>query len=148
MVKVEGLDFIHDNFDAQGFNTGGGVEKWKPRKPPQGTWRKRSKTLKGGKSQQLRATKAGGKYLRDKNRALLVKRGHLRRAWDSNTQAKPGEVAFKNSMPYSGAHNEGLRSGRGSGFIMPERRMIGDSKELDKRIMAKIETEIKKLISP
>lgn len=148
IIKVEGLDFIHDNFDAQGFNTGGSTIKWKSRKPPKGLWRKGAKTLKSGNSQQLRSTKAGEKWKRDQNRAILVKRGHLRRMWDRETKASDAEVAFKNTLPYAEVHNEGGSSGRGSGFTMPERRQIGDSSTLDKRIMRKIDGEMNRLLNP
>lgn len=148
VIKVEGLDFIHDNFDAQGFNTGSGVTKWKARKLPKGLWRKGAKTLKGGNSQQLRSTKAGAKWKRDQNRAILAKRGHLRRAWDRETKTYDSAVAFRNSLPYAEVHNEGGHSGRGSGFTMPERRMIGDSAALDNRIIRKIDDEMQRLFNP
>ena len=145
VVKIEGLDFIHDNFDKQGFDTGGGVEKWPERKMPKYIWRRSSKG--NSKSRQLRATKAGNQFLKDQGRSLLVKKGHLRRAWDRDTKASEAEVAFKNTLPYAEPHNEGTNAGRGVGFTMPERRMIGDSRDLDKRIMKKIDTEMQKIIN-
>ena len=141
IIKVEGLDFIHDNFDAQGFNTGSGSQRWPARKPPKGMWRKRGKTVNKGSSQQLRATKAGSKFQRDANRALLVKRGHLRRSWDTDTKATDAQVAFRNTLPYAEPHNEGVKP-------QPERKQIGDSANLDKRIMGKIDREMQKLFNP
>ena len=141
IIKVEGLDFIHDNFDAQGFNTGTSVQRWQSRKPPKNMWRKRGKTVNKGTSQQLRSTKAGSKFQRDANRALLVKRGHLRRSWDSDTKATDAQVAFRNTLPYAEPHNEGLKP-------QLERKQIGDSANLDNRIMAKIDREMQRLLNP
>lgn len=138
IVKVEGLDFIHDNFDRQGFDSGTGVQPWPRRKVPTGIWRRQAKG--GKKSQQLRATKTGARYLKDQGRALLVKRGHLRRAWDRDSKASDALVAFRNVMPYAARHNDGLDG-------MPERQQIGDSRTLDKRIMRKIDQEMQKILN-
>ncbi len=140
IIKVEGLDFIHDNFDAQGFNTGNSIQRWQARKPPKAMWRRRGKTVNKGTSQQLRATKAGSKFQRDVNRAILVKRGHLRRAWDNDSKATDAQVAFRNTLPYAEPHNEGV-------MPQPQRKQIGDSANLDKRIMAKIDREMQKLFT-
>lgn len=137
IVKVEGLDFIHDNFDLQGFDSGNGVERWPARKAPK-VWRRKAKGGKG--SQQLRATKAGARWLKDQNRALLVKRGHLRRSWDKDTGAGDAAVTFRSTLPYAARHNDGLDG-------MPERQQIGDSRALDKRIMRKVDQEIKKVLN-
>ena len=137
IVKVEGLDFIHDNFDLQGFDTGSGVERWPVRKVPK-VWRRKAKT--GKRSQQLRATKAGARWLKDQNRALLVKRGHLRRSWDKDTSAGDAAVTFRSTLPYAARHNDGLDG-------MPERQMIGDSRALDKRIMRKVDSEMKRVLN-
>jgi len=47
--------------------------------------------------------------------------------------------------PYGRVHNEGLRSGRGSGFIMPKRQFMGESEELNKMIIDKLETKLKSI---
>jgi phage gpG-like protein len=117
IVKVEGLDFIHDNFEAQGFEKSPGkVNKWKPRKP--------SKNKKMQKRE---------------GRQILVDSGKLRRDWDTETKVAGSKVIFQNSSPYAEVHNEGGRAGRGKGFQMPQRQMIGDSSALDQRISTKVD---------
>lgn len=124
VVKREGLQFISDNFAQQGFQTGSGVKKWKSRKPPKS---KKEKRRQG--------------------RSILVDRGHLRRAWDQDSKAKPGKVIFENTRPYSEVHNEGGKAGRGSGFTMPERQMIGESGKLDDMIGKKVDKLMDKILN-
>lgn len=145
IVKVEGLAFIHDNFDAQGF-INKGVVKWQARKTPAQIWRK--KDVSGKRSSKLRATKAGASYLKDTQspRAILVKRGHLRRSWDRSSKAYNMRVEFVSPLPYAQVHNEGGKAGRGKGFTMPQRQMIGPSTELDRRIKAKLDKEMNNLL--
>jgi len=118
VIKVEGLEFIHDNFDNQGFEKApGATNKWAPRK--------------ASKNKKVQAKSEG--------RSILVKRGALRRSWEQDTTASPTQVAFTSSLPYAEVHNEGGKAGRGSGFTMPQRQMIGPSAELDKRIGEKLD---------
>lgn len=117
IAKVEGLNFIHDNFDKEGFeNKPGSVKKWDKRKKETGKGKKK---------------RAG--------RQVLIDKGKLRRSWDQETTAKGTAVEFTSSMPYAEAHNDGLKAGRPPGFTMPERKMIGDSEALDKRIENKLD---------
>lgn len=110
IVKVEGLEFIHDNFEQQGFEkTPGNLDKWKPRKP-----------VKWKKAEQ-----------RNQGRAILVKTGNLQRSWDSNSKAGITRVEFASDKPYAEPHNEGSK-------VHPQRQMIGDSAALDARVEAKI----------
>jgi len=110
IVKVEGLQFIHDNFEKQGFEKSvGNVTKWQNRKP-----------VKWKKAQQQNA-----------GRAILVKKGNLQRSWDSNTVAGVGRVSFGSDKPYAEPHNEGSK-------VQPQRQMIGESAALDARIEGKI----------
>lgn len=117
IAKVEGLNFIHDNFDKEGFEAKeGSVKKWEKRKQEIGKGKKKRK-----------------------GRQLLIDAGKMRRSFDTETQAKAGSVEFISSMPYTEAHNDGLQAGRPPGFIMPERKMIGDSEALNKRIEGKFD---------
>lgn len=130
IIKVEGLDFIHDNFDNQGFETTpGNYDKWQQRKPPQVY----KKGVSGKKSSRLVYTKAGRKYAKDinKNRAILVQRGSLRRSWDRKTTQKKWRIEFTSDKVYAEPHNEGSK-------VHPQRQMIGDSAALDARVEAKI----------
>ena len=56
-------------------------------------------------------------------------------------------AAFKSRAPYGRVHNEGLRAGRGSGFIMPKRQFMGHSRQLDRLISHAIETKLKKILN-
>jgi phage gpG-like protein len=110
IARVEGLRFVADNFKSQGFETKTGVyDKWKQKK---------------GRAQKpnLIGEKRGGA---------------MRRSWQG--EAEPNRTVFSSNMIYTGVHNDGLRAGRGSGFDMPMRRMIGPSDALDKRIERKLD---------
>jgi phage gpG-like protein len=117
--KVEGLQFIGDNFEKQGFETKKGT--YKP-------WQKKRK----GEKPTLIGEKRGGS---------------LRRSWDSDTKTTATTIEFTSNLPYAGVHNEGLKAGRPPGFTMPERRMIGDSDALNDRIMDKVTREVSKVLN-
>jgi phage gpG-like protein len=111
IAKVEGLQFIADNFKQQGFEKKpGSYDKWKKKK--QG----RKPTLIG------------------ENRG-----GAMRRSWQGDTTTTEHTVEFTSALPYTEVHNEGLRAGRPPGFDMPQREMIGPSDALDKRIQDKFD---------
>lgn len=122
IAKVEGLNFIHDNFDKQGFEDNpGSVKKWSKRKEP--------KVIEGKSKKKIKR----------KGRQILVDKGKLRRSWDQESKANETQAIFTSSMPYAEAHNDGLKAGRPPGFMMPERKMIGESSALDKRIESKFD---------
>lgn len=54
-------------------------------------------------------------------------------------------ISIINNKVYSGVHNEGLKAGRGKGFKMPERRMIGDSAIMRRKIESKLNQRIRKI---
>ncbi len=109
VARVEGLKFIADNFKAQGF------EK---KKGQVSKW----KNKKDGKKPNLIGEKRGGA---------------LRRSWKGT--AKESAVEFTSNMPYAEVHNQGGRAGRGGGFTMPQRQMIGHSDALIGRIEVKLD---------
>lgn len=115
IAKVEGLNFIHDNFDKEGFEERPGVVK---------KWPKRKQEKKKDSN---------------KRRQLLIDKGALWRSWDQDSSAGASSAVFASSMPYAGAHNDGLEAGRPPGFTMPERKMIGDSEALFGRIENKVD---------
>lgn len=122
-IKVgrEAKNHFQENFQKGGF-VDGGLHKWKP-----------AKRIGKGKD-------AASKY-----GTLLSARNHL---YDS-VEYVPGdaEVHIQNKVPYAAVHNEGLKAGRGKGFIMPKRQFIGDSKELTEKVKSSIETELSKIIN-
>lgn len=53
--------------------------------------------------------------------------------------------AFDSKEPYGRVHNEGLRAGRGKGFIMPKRQFMGESEELNTLIISELERKLKQI---
>lgn len=88
-----------------------------------------------------------------KRRALLVKSGKLKTAASKSGRVVGKQVAFTIPLVYANVHNsddsEDRKAGRGDGFTMPQRKFIGESPALDKRIEEKIrkylDSELKKL---
>lgn len=113
IAKVEGLRFISDNFQKEGFeHKKGQYSAWK------------TKDKKDARKKILVGEKRGGS---------------LKRSWQQGTEAKETKVEFTSQLPYAGVHNEGLQAGRPPGFIMPQRQMIGPSDALDARIEKKFD---------
>lgn len=78
-----------------------------------------------------------------KNRAILVKSGRLRRSLRSR-RISFNSIKIYTDVPYASVHNNGERSGRGKGFKMPKRQFIGYSGQLNRKIIAFIDKNIKK----
>ena len=55
--------------------------------------------------------------------------------------------AFGSKEPYGKAHNEGLRAGRGGGFIMPKRQFMGETKALNERIIKELKEQLQRLMN-
>ena len=109
-----------DSFSKQGY-TDKALIRWEPRK----------RTERGrGSRGILIGLGTGTAGLRGSYRK--VKRGLL-------------SISIINNKVYSGVHNEGLMAGRGTGFKMPERRMIGDSQVMRTKIEKKINFRIKRI---
>ena len=53
--------------------------------------------------------------------------------------------AFTSKEPYGRVHNDGLRAGRGKGFIMPKRQFMGESEELNALIISELERKLKQI---
>lgn len=54
-----------------------------------------------------------------------------------------GSTTVYSDLPYSSAHNDGGRSGRGKGFKMPRRQFIGEHAELQRAIKTKVDQYLK-----
>lgn len=86
----------------------------------------------GWDGQSWQSVKRQGKKGSSRNNsAILVQSGRLRLSvansiklvsWDKIILRIDG-----NEVPYAKVHNDGLRAGRGAGFIMPKRHFFGDS---------------------
>ncbi|WP_346856572.1 phage virion morphogenesis protein [uncultured Draconibacterium sp.] len=117
IAKIEGLQFIADNFKQQGFEkTPGSYDKWNEKK------KGRKPTLLG------------------ENRG-----GAMRRSFASDTTTREHAVEFTSQKPYTEVHNNGLTAGKPPGFTMPQRQMIGPSDALDKRIENKFDRMAKEI---
>lgn len=79
--------------------------------------------------------------------ATLVQSGRLRRAVINSLQSATFDaIKFKVvDVPYAEVHNEGLRAGRGKGFIMPKRTFMADTLKLRKLQVNRIEKYIDKI---
>ena len=139
VVAVEGLNHFEESWDNQGF-TDSGLTKWQGRKAPSVTTTKKGKATSRYKRWKEKdagrailishQTDTQGTHLKDTLRVVKSKR----------------KVIFSSDKAYAEVHNEGGRSGRGAGFMMPRRQFMGPSKVLDKKIEKKLTTEIRKTL--
>jgi phage gpG-like protein len=116
-------------------------EKWQEVKRRQDTWIRNGKPVKNptrgaGRKRKILTGKTG-----DLGRSIKIKAVVPGRAviWSD-----PGE--FRSKQPYGPVHNEGLRAGRGKGFIMPRRQFIGDAPALRQAIADELDRKIKEII--
>ena len=119
IIGVESTNHFKTSFQQEGF-TNTSLNKWQPRK------------VSSMSQKQL---------LQSSGRAILTglanKAGtHLKDSIFYRTLRR--RTIIYSPKVYAGVHNEGLRAGRGSGFIMPKRQFIGQSDVLDKHIGRKI----------
>lgn len=119
IAKVEGLHFIADNFENEGFETTtGSYRKWAKKKK------------KDARTKILIGEKRGSR---------------LKKSWKANINQAATE--FSSELPYAAVHNEGLQAGRPPGFTMPQRQMIGDSPALLVRIEKKVDSLMNDIFS-
>lgn len=129
---AEAKSHFQENFRMGGF-VNGGLQRWKPSK------RIGKSVMRKGKNGRRRITPAANKY-----GTLLSSRNHLYSSIRYIPSA--GEVRIVNEVPYAIVHNEGRRAGRGKGFQMPKRQFIGESRELNQKVMQLIEAELRKIL--
>lgn len=122
IAGVEAINHYTRNFRKQGFDDDGNIKMWDKRK------RERKK--------------------KDSGRAILVGSGGgtLRK---SLIRKRAGRFAFYvmssgTAAKYAGVHNDGLRAGRGKGFMMKKRQFVGESRKLNRIILRKIDNRINK----
>ena len=118
-------NFFVENFRKQGFDDKT-VQRWKPRKRT--TYRTKS-----------------GRIVNDTTRAILVKEGDLRRSIIRVPNRAAMSVKIQTDLIYAKVHNEGLRAGRGKGFIMPKRQFMGDSYNLNEQVKKVIVKRLDKI---
>jgi phage gpG-like protein len=132
----EAAEFFKENFQAQGFKNSG-VQKWK--EVQRRTNPKNFKVATRGKYKgQPRAKNAKVSL------PILTGTGALGRSIQYKVVGK-GKAIIYSDLPYARVHNEGLKAGRGKGFIMPKRQFVGQSKELSERIDKKLKQRVKEI---
>ena len=120
------LKHFTESFSNQGF-TDNTLVKWQPRKSTR--YRQRS-----------------GKIVDDTTRGVLIGKGtaNLRKLRRVNIDRYT--IAIKNNQAtdkYARVHNDGLRAGRGKGFMMPKRQFMGHSSVMSRKIRTKLNSIIK-----
>lgn len=113
-------DFLM-NFRNQGFEG----QKWKEvqRRIP-GTKAYNGKKDPGKRTRNILQGKGSGRLRKD------VANSIKEATWD--------RILLQVNNPYGQVHNEGLRAGRGAGFVMPKRQFAGDSPRLRRKIKDKM----------
>lgn len=126
LIGNEAKNHFVGNFEKQGFDDRT-VEKWERRKKFEAKGRGSKKSAK--EYGTIRSVRAG--------RAILVKRGDLRRSIIRGLINKFNlSVKVKTDLDYAKIHNDGLM-GRAWGkhpFKMPKRKFIGDSYNLNEKV--------------
>lgn len=123
MVGNTAVNFFKKGFINEGF-TNNGLHKWKEVK------RRQNPKIKGAAASR---------------KILTGKTGDLGRSIKFKNAGK-GTIIILGDSPYAAVHNEGLKAGRGKGFIMPKRQFIGESEELNKEIDNKLNLKITKIL--
>jgi phage gpG-like protein len=134
------IELFKENFEKEGFQRGSGVDNWDEVKRRE--LHEVKYVTKGGKEKTKMVPRGKGK---DGMRKILSGRtGLLKRNFRSEAVGDTG-IRIINDTVYAGCHNEGLRAGRGKGFVMPKRQFMGESEELDKRILRVINEMLGKI---
>lgn len=128
----EAVKLFKQNFQDEGFFG----KRWKEvqrRRVVEVSYR-----TKKGKRRSKYRTKAKGAD--GKRRILTGRTGGMGRSFVA--EVRDGKAWIINTTPYSAVHNEGLRAGRGGGFIMPRRQFMGDHRRLREALSKEVESEI------
>lgn len=136
IIEVEGLNFISENFQDEGFHTGSGLNKWEKRKT----------TRDGRDITRYRTNRVGTKgELNQYGQSIQgrsIMTGHntggnkLRNSFEASRSQK--KVVFRTPKDYAQRHNEGLEG-------MPQRQFMGKSEYLNENIKKKLTKELDKL---
>ena len=121
MAATEAVNHFKTNFKLGGFMDRS-LEKWKPRKSK-----------------------------KDKGRGVLIGKGsgRLKRSIKRSSLSATRTIIGVSGTPikYASVHNFGLRSGRKKApFTMPQRKFMGESKVLSKKISRLLERQLKKIL--
>ncbi|MDR1381776.1 MAG: phage virion morphogenesis protein [Tannerella sp.] len=133
----EAVAHFRENFDREGF-VDNGLKKWADvkRRDKNSPWY----GFSANTGSHFSSTRAQDKILHDT--------GELRDSIEYEITGR-GEVTIGSDKPYARVHNEGGTAkifGK-KAFTMPRRQFIGESSELDDRIIHELEREIGKIIN-
>jgi len=140
-VASTARQFFKESFRNQGFDPGGGVQRWQPRSP---------------------------KAVRNKGRAILVDSGRLRNSVRI-IRADRRRIAVGSTLPYAKAHNFGFRASRrvrirshlrqtrrgthrvkahnrNARFNIPRRPFVGRSSKLNREIARTVIRQMEKML--
>lgn len=136
LIGDAAVNHFKENFDKEGF-VDETLKPWKEvkRREEGSTWYE----FDANKPPKYRSTKRGNdKILKDTNQLQ-----------DSiEYEAKQHKVIIYSELPYAAVHNYGQKAkifGKKS-FKMPKRQFIGSSRQLDKKIIKMLTSEIDKII--
>lgn len=113
------LDHAKENFQRQSFDG----------RP----WQEVQRRIPGSKTYRANARRHPARLSRP---ILTGDTGDLGRS--INVSYSKGQVTVFSDKIYAKVHNEGLRAGRGNGFIMPQRQFLGPSEALEQDIKQQI----------
>lgn len=136
LIGDAAVNHFKENFDKEGF-VDDQLKPWKEvkRRQKESTWYE----FDASKPPKYRSTKRGkDKILKDTN--------HLQDSIDYET--KQHKVIIYSDLPYAAVHNYGQNAkifGKKS-FKMPKRQFIGRSRQLDKKIIKMLTSEMDKII--
>jgi phage gpG-like protein len=143
--------FFISSFDKQGF-TDTGFTPWKEVQRREGATTSNKKAFvyaaKGAKFKEGFGYTQGSKasrtnpILQGNGSGILRHSIHVLKAGWQGTQITVEVGTTGRANAYADVHNDGLKSGRGSGFTMPKREFIGDSEKLNTLLEAEITREI------
>lgn len=127
IIGIEAVNHYQESFVKEGFDDKG-IDKWKPR-DVEANPAKYSKRARAQSAGRAILTGLGGGEL---HKSVGYKPGNRR------------VVVFSDKV-YAQVHNEGGKAGRGAGFIMPKRKFIGASVNLDRKIEKKVRRSLDKI---
>jgi phage gpG-like protein len=132
----EAVAHFRENFGKEGF-VDGGLHPWPEvkRRDPDSPWYGYSPVTKS----RFSPTRASDRILHDT--------GELMDSIDYRVTG-PGEATISSDKPYAHVHNEGgyAKIFGKKLFIMPRRQFIGESQELNERIISELTRDIAKIL--
>lgn len=133
IIKVEGLNHFEESFDNEGF-TDSSLKKWDARK----TTDKRGRDITRYRTNKVGKKGALNNYGR-KNEGRAILTGHATGGNKLRNSLKAQKISdgveFSTDKDYAQVHNEGEGN-------MPKRQFMGESKQLDKKIINKIDKSL------